>query len=390
MTTCPHCSYATWKESDVANPLNILSLCSGVGWLDEGVQIGLAHLGIESRVVAYVERDSYAASVLLARMEDAALESAPVFGGDFADLDASGIPVDVLVAGLPCQPYSCAGKQQGNSDRRSWGDGDGPLPHCLRIISECRPALVYFENVPAWVRGGWFRPFGEELCRMGYEIESPLFVTAASVGASHKRERVFVLAHSERGGRGQVQQPTSGGRPDVAGFGEAMADARESSIQQAASGRPSGAGGTAVAVGGRAMGDAKGQRTGQGALPSRDKPQKPLTANGSDAVGNASGARAGNNAAGSGARDSTGEPGGSMERAGYSLFAPGPSDPRWAVILQHSPHLAPAVESGFRVLADGRTFLVDESRTDQLRCSGNGCVAIQSALALVELMRGIQ
>lgn len=109
--------------------------------------------------------------------------------------------VDCIIAGLPCQPYSLAGKRIGNDDARSWGDGAGPIPSTIRIIDEARPALVWLENVPAWVVGGFFQPVAEALSAMGYRVESPIFVAAEDVGASHRRERVFVMAHSGSFGR---------------------------------------------------------------------------------------------------------------------------------------------------------------------------------------------
>jgi site-specific DNA-cytosine methylase len=174
----------------------ILSICSGVGMLDQAVELVLP----QARVACYAEWDSFASSILLARMEESALEPAPVWCGDLGGFDArpfSGV-VDILTAGLPCQPYSLAGKRNGNSDHRSFGNGDGPLEDTLRIISECRPAMAFFENVPTWIRGGWFRQFGEQLCGLGYEISSPVFVSAGDIGASHERERVFILADSMR------------------------------------------------------------------------------------------------------------------------------------------------------------------------------------------------
>ena len=184
-----------------ATKWNSLGLCAGVGMLDIAVQLGCEHFGIECRPAALCEWDAYAASVLLSRMEDATLEPCPIWCGDLRDFDAGpfrGV-VDIIAAGLPCQPYSVAGKQLGNVDKRSHGDdGSGPIPQFLRIVSECRPALVFLENVPPWVRDGWFRPVGEELSRLGYTIGEPLFITAESAGASHRRERVFVLAHCLR------------------------------------------------------------------------------------------------------------------------------------------------------------------------------------------------
>jgi len=69
------------------------------------------------------------------------------------------------------------------------------------------------------------------------------------------------------------------------------------------------------------------------------------------------------------------------------LFAPGPSDPRWASIIAERPGLAPATQPGVRMLADGAGPAVDESRRDQLRAVGNGAVPLAVALALVVLAR---
>lgn len=188
------------ERHDMDRPaINTLGLCAGVGMLDLGVATALDWLGYRPRAAALCEWEAYAAACLLARMEDATLEPCPIWCGDLRDFDA--VPflgvVDVLAAGLPCQPYSVAGKQLGNVDHRSHGeDENGPIPQFLRIVEECRPSVVFCENVPPWIRDGHFRPVGEELCRLGYTIEDPLFLTAEAVGASHKRERVFVMAHN--------------------------------------------------------------------------------------------------------------------------------------------------------------------------------------------------
>lgn len=69
------------------------------------------------------------------------------------------------------------------------------------------------------------------------------------------------------------------------------------------------------------------------------------------------------------------------------LFAPGPSDPRWGEIIAERPGLAPATQPGVRMLADGDSPAVDESRRHQLRAVGNGAVPLAAALALVVLAR---
>jgi len=204
--------------------MRVLSLCSGVGMHDLGLRTAF-----NARTVCYLEREAYPASQLVALMEAGFLDAAPVWS-DLATFNATpwrGI-VDAVVAGLPCQPYSAAGKQLGNRDYRGFGRArKGPIAQFLRIVADCRPAVVFLENVPAWVTRGWFRPVGAELCRLGYEIERPLFLAAQDVGASHKRERVWILAYEP--GRGQrVLRESSRfyGQPD--GGGEQLADAGRS------------------------------------------------------------------------------------------------------------------------------------------------------------------
>jgi DNA (cytosine-5)-methyltransferase 1 len=110
--------------------------------------------------------------------------------------------VDLICAGLPCQPYSVAGRQLGDDDERAlW-------PEFIRVVGEVEPALVFLENVPPFIR--YFRPVGCELQRMGYRVEEPLFVTAAECGAAHKRERVFILAQPTQRRRRELREPPRG------------------------------------------------------------------------------------------------------------------------------------------------------------------------------------
>lgn len=167
--------------------------------LDEAVRLGCEWFGVHARVAVCVEWESYAAAVLLARMEEQVVEPSPIWCGDLAEFDARpwNGRLHILAAGLPCPAFSCAGKQLGNDDPRAWGaDGlSGPIPQFLRIVAECRPAMVFIENVPPFVTGGWFRLFGERLSELGYAIQKPIFLRASDVGASHRRERVFIMAN---------------------------------------------------------------------------------------------------------------------------------------------------------------------------------------------------
>jgi DNA (cytosine-5)-methyltransferase 1 len=101
--------------------------------------------------------------------------------------------VDVVAAGLPCQPYSQAGKRRGHADERAlW-------PEFVRIVEECEPVVCFIENVPPFLKH--FEPVHDELRRMGFELAPPLRASAASEGGPHLRRRVFIAAaHPDRAG----------------------------------------------------------------------------------------------------------------------------------------------------------------------------------------------
>ena len=144
----------------------VLSLCSGVGMLDEGLCLAVPN----ARVVAYAEREAYAAAVLLARMEDAALEPAPVWCGNLEDVDWSqwAGAVDCVVAGFPCPPVSVAGKRAGTEDER-W-----ILPAIMRVVRQVGAGWVFLENVGGLRTANAGREFGEVLRLLaegGFDVE---------------------------------------------------------------------------------------------------------------------------------------------------------------------------------------------------------------------------
>lgn len=85
------------------HPINTLSVCSGVGGLDIGLSAALRRAGFAPRTVCYVEREAYAASVLVSRMEEGRLDLAPVWS-DLSTFDPEpwrGL-VDCVFGGIPC------------------------------------------------------------------------------------------------------------------------------------------------------------------------------------------------------------------------------------------------------------------------------------------------
>jgi DNA (cytosine-5)-methyltransferase 1 len=177
--------------------VNVLDLCSGYG----GFSLALKLCGDAFRTVCYVERETHCQALLLARMEEKVLDTAPVWDDvtTFEGRDWRGV-VDLVTAGYPCQPFSFAGNRKGTEDHRHlW-------PHIRRVISEVQPPLVFCENVEGHLNLGFEQVCGD-LQDLGYGVEAGLF-SAEEVGAPHRRKRLFFLAYSNI--RGFVGMPGGG------------------------------------------------------------------------------------------------------------------------------------------------------------------------------------
>ena len=104
---------------------------------------------------------------------------------------------DILTGGFPCQPYSTAGKRLGKEDERHlW-------PEMLRVIREVRPRWIIGENVRgllSWNEGVVFEEVCSDLESEGYEVQA-FIIPAASVGAPHRRDRIWFVAYANDKGR---------------------------------------------------------------------------------------------------------------------------------------------------------------------------------------------
>jgi DNA (cytosine-5)-methyltransferase 1 len=171
-------------------PINVVSLCAGLGGNDLGLHIAEP----ATRTVVYVEREAYAAHLLAARCQKGPLDPAPIFS-DLTQFDGRpwcGV-VDIVSASIPCTPFSSAGAQRGRRDERwLW-------PHVRRIIEECKPAVCFFENVTNLAKHGALREILGDLSTLGYDAEWDVF-SAAEVGAPQRRRRLFILAHANSTG----------------------------------------------------------------------------------------------------------------------------------------------------------------------------------------------
>jgi len=159
--------------------LNGLDLFSGIG----GISLALEPW---VRTTAYCEIDPYCQRVLNSRMRDGSIERAPVWD-DVKTLTGREIgPVDLISGGFPCQDISLAGKRAGLDGERS-----GLYREILRLVSECKPSYVFLENVAA-IRSHAWRVVAD-LATLGYDCRWTS-LSAAQVGAPHKRDRWWLLA----------------------------------------------------------------------------------------------------------------------------------------------------------------------------------------------------
>lgn len=114
--------------------------------------------------------------------------------------------IDVLTGGFPCQPFSLAGKRRGTEDDRYlW-------PEMLRAIREIRPEWVVGENVYGfvnWSNGLVFDTMCADLENAGYQVGA-FILPAAAVGAPHRRDRVWVVAHRSDAGSEAMRERQDG------------------------------------------------------------------------------------------------------------------------------------------------------------------------------------
>lgn len=192
--------------------MKIGSLFSGIGGLDLGLERGLAEFGAET--VWQIENDEYCCSVLEKNFPNSKVICDDIRNVDFSKLE----PVDILVGGFPCQTFSYAGARRGMSEE----DDRGLLWYEFeRAISVLKPRWVVGENVRGLLtakdsegnKGGAFARVISFLSSRGYSVEWQV-ISAASVGSSHLRERIFIVGNTEHYGPfGTENRESIGKRP---------------------------------------------------------------------------------------------------------------------------------------------------------------------------------
>jgi DNA (cytosine-5)-methyltransferase 1 len=162
--------------------LTSIEICAGAG----GQALGLEQAGFDH--CALVELDAWACQTLRLNRPDW-----NVIEGDLRGFSATGFPgVDLLAGGVPCPPFSKAGKQLGAEDERDL------FPEALRLAAECRPRAVMLENVRGLLDPK-FAPYREgleaRLRAMGYEPFWKL-LQASDYGVPQLRPRTILVALS--------------------------------------------------------------------------------------------------------------------------------------------------------------------------------------------------
>ena len=162
--------------------LSSVELCAGGG----GQALGLELAGFGHEALVEIDKRS---------CETLALNRPGwnVMQGDQANLlQFDGRPfkgADLLAGGLPCPPFSVAGKQLGHADERNL------FPAAVRVVDEIRPQAIMFENVRGFL-GAIFADYRQQLKRQlsqfGYETSWRLF-NASDFGVPQLRPRVVIV-----------------------------------------------------------------------------------------------------------------------------------------------------------------------------------------------------
>jgi DNA-cytosine methyltransferase len=158
--------------------IKILDICSGIG----GFSLGLEATG-GFDTVAFCEFDDFCCKVLNKHWPDVPIyKDLKEIGNDPERIIQE---FDLICGGIPCQPFSLAGKQKGKEDdRHLW-------PYMYAIVKSKKPTWVIVENV-----GGFVNVALDDVCldleTQGYATQS-FIIPACSVEAPHKRDRIWIL-----------------------------------------------------------------------------------------------------------------------------------------------------------------------------------------------------
>lgn len=190
--------------------LSTLEICAGAG----GQSSGLEQAGFGHELAVEIDRD--AAATLRANRP-----SWNVHEGDVREIDGTKYTgIDLVAGGVPCPPFSVAGKQLGADDERDL------FPEALRLVEEAQPEAVMLENVRglASARFADYRQaILDRLEELGYEADWQLLYSS-EFQVPQLRPR-FILVAMKKGKLANFKWPRPVGTPPTIGdvLGEAMA-----------------------------------------------------------------------------------------------------------------------------------------------------------------------
>ncbi|MGW6783558.1 DNA cytosine methyltransferase [Streptomyces sp. NPDC054987] len=355
--------------------LRLGSLCTGYGGLDMAVQ------QVFGGSLAWVADNDPGAARILAHHHP----QVPNLG-DITAIDWTAVaPVDVVLGGYPCQPFSTAGKRKGTEDdRHIW-------PHIADALGVLRPRLAVFENVAGHLSLG-FDTVLADLAALGFDARWGT-VRASDVGAAHQRNRLFFYAWpADTSGEGLARRWAERTAPhrdhlapaDAFDVGGDRGGARGAWRDEPAARRLA-----AAHAGGRRF---QGSAAGDGAQPAQQFTHAvgPVVR---EAVAHAEGY---------GREQGRPEPAGQQGGPDASLDGPpdwgeyGPAITRWESVVGRAAsgptdavgRLAPPFVEWLMGLPVGHvTDVPGLSRTAQLKALGNGVVPQQAVHALRALLR---
>lgn len=185
--------------------MRVLDLCAGIG----GFSLAAHWLGWST--AAFCERDKFCQKVLAKNFPEVEIYD-DVY--EFPSKSFRG-RADIITAGFPCQPFSQAGKREGRNDERHL------FPAILEIVRDVRPLWCVFENVRGLLSiesGQVFAEITASLESIGYEVIT-FCVPASAVNAPHRRDRLWIIAHSieSRAGRDNGTLANKSGRTRESG-----------------------------------------------------------------------------------------------------------------------------------------------------------------------------
>lgn len=182
--------------------LSALEICAGAG----GQSYGLEQAGFGHELAVEIDRDA-AATLRLNRPGWHVRENdvREINGRDYKG-------IDLFAGGVPCPPFSMAGKQLGAADERDL------FPEALRLIREARPLAVMLENVKGLASARFYtyrQSILDELSRLGYQADWQLML-ASEFGVPQLRPR-FVLVALKRRNFKKFEWPGAVGSPTTVG-----------------------------------------------------------------------------------------------------------------------------------------------------------------------------